>query len=98
MFKICSYVGPKKVLARRIKQEIMALELTGLSSGLDLEGDVGIKALNLGDLCNTLTQGRKSARSWTEEGSNELIFCYLLGGDNLEMGCSMKLQIWESVA
>lgn len=60
MFKICSYVGPKKVLARGIKQEIMALELTGLSSGLDLEGDVGIKALNLGDLYNTLMQGRKS--------------------------------------
>ena len=25
-------------------------------------------------------------------------FCHLLGHDNLEMGSSMKLQIWESVA
>lgn len=57
MFKICNYVGPKKVLEKGIKQEIMGLEPTRLSNGLDMEGDVGIKALNLGDLCNTLTQG-----------------------------------------
>lgn len=98
MFKICNYVGPKKVLEKGIKQEIMGLEPTRLSNGLDMEGDVGIKALNLGDLCNTLTQGRKSARSQTEEGSSEFIFCYLMGDGNLEMGCSMKLQIWESIA
>ena len=70
MFKICNYVGPKKVLEKGIKQEIMGLEPTRLSNGLDMERDVGIKALNLGDLCNTLTQGRKSARSQTEEGSS----------------------------
>ena len=98
MFKICNYVGPKKVLEKGIKQEIMGLEPTRLSNGLDMEGDEGIKALNLGDLCNTLTQGRKSARSQTEEGSSEFIFCYLMGDGNLEMGCSMKLQIWESIA
>lgn len=39
MFKIFNYVGPKKVLARGIKQEIMVLEPTGLSNGLDMEGD-----------------------------------------------------------
>lgn len=98
MFKICNYVGPKKVLEKGIKQEIMVLEPTRLSNGLDMEGDVGIKALDLGDLCNILTQGRKSARSRTEEGSSEFIFFYLMGDDNLEMGCSMKLQIWESIA
>lgn len=78
MFKIFNYVGPKKVLARGIKQEIMVLEPTGLSNGLDMEGDTGIKVLNLGDLRYTLTQGRKSVRSQTEGGRNELIFCYLL--------------------
>lgn len=98
MFKICNYVGPKKVLEKGIKQEIMVLEPTRLSNGLDMEGDVGIKTLDLGDLCNILTQGRKSARSRTEEGSSEFIFFYLMGDDNLEMGCSMKLQIWESIA
>ena len=78
MFKICNYVGPKKVLEKGIKQEIMVLEPTRLSNGLDMEGDVGIKALDLGDLCNILTQGRKSARSRTEEGSSEFIFFYLM--------------------
>lgn len=56
----------------------MVLEPMGLSNGLDMEGDIGIKVLNLGDLCYTLTQGRKSVRSQTEEGRNEFIFCYLL--------------------
>ena len=85
MFKVSNYVGLKKMLAVGTKQEIMVHELTGFSDGLDREGDVGIKALKL-VICYTLIQGRKSARRKIEGRSNEFISCYLLGGDNLEMG------------
>ena len=48
MFKIFNYVGPEKVLARGIKQELVVLEPMGLSNGLDMEGDTGIKVLKPG--------------------------------------------------
>lgn len=39
-----------------------------------MEGSIRIKALNLGNLCYSVTQGRKSARDRTEGESDGFIF------------------------
>lgn len=55
-----------------------------------MQGDVGIKALNLDNLCHTIAQGSKSARSRPEEESDGLIFSYLCCED-LGMGFGLNL-------
>lgn len=55
----------------------MVLDAIGFSNGLDMEGNIKIKTLNLGNLCYIVAQERKSAISRTERGSDEFIFSYL---------------------
>ena len=43
VFKANNYEGLKRMLAVGRKQEIMVLEATGLSNGLNMEGNIRIK-------------------------------------------------------
>jgi len=85
VFKASSYDGLKGMLAVGRKQEILVLEAIGLSNGLNMEGIIRIKTLNLGNLYYSVAQGRKSARSRTEGENDGFIFSYLCWG----------VKIWE---
>lgn len=88
LFKVRNYIGPKRMLAVGRKQD-MVLEVTGFSNGLDMQEDVRIKTLNMGNLCYTIAQGRKSAKSRPEGESDELIFSYIV------LGWGHRVRIWE---
>lgn len=49
VFKVRNYIGPKKMLAVVRKQD-MVLEVTRFSNGLDMQEDVRIKSLKMGNL------------------------------------------------
>lgn len=59
VFKANSYEALKRMLAVRRKQEILFLEATRLNNGLNMEGSIRIKTLNLGNLYYSVAQGRK---------------------------------------
>lgn len=54
-----------------------------------MQEDVRIKALNMGNLCYTIAQRRKSATSRTEGESDELIFSYFV------LGWGDRVRIWK---
>lgn len=88
VFKVRNYIGPKKMLAVVRKQD-MVLEVTRFSNGLDMQEDVRIKSLKMGNLCYTITQGRKLAMIRTKGESDELIFSYFV------LGWGDRVRIWE---